>query len=104
MKLCMLFLTCANEIEAETIAQTLLDKKLIVCVKKLPVQSAFLWKGVKDSAKEVLLILDSVEEFFEEIQQEVKKLHSYKTFVLFSTPITQTTSGVREWFDKELQK
>ena len=103
MKMCVLYLTCANEKEADTISLKLLEKRLVICVKKFPVSSSFLWKGKINSSKEVMLIMDSVEEKFEQVKKEVAKLHSYKAFVLFSTPVTQTTQEVKDWIKQELE-
>ena len=103
MQMSVLLLTCANEKEADKIANKLLEKKLIVCVKKTPVSSSFLWKNKIKSSKEVLLIMDSVIENFEKINAEVKKLHSYKTFVLTSLLVSQTTEEVENWVKKELE-
>lgn len=102
MKICVLFLTCANSKEADTISKTLLEKRLIFCAKRFPVSSSFLWKGKLDYAGEVLLVMDSIEENYKKVEQEVAKIHSYKTFVLLSSPVTQTTKKVRDWVRKEL--
>ncbi len=103
MKICILFLSCANNKEAEKISKTLLEKKLIICVKKFPVSSSFLWKGKVDNTNEVLLIMDSIDENFNRIKKEVAKLHSYKAFVLFSSPVTHTTKEVEKWIKQELE-
>ena len=46
--------------------------------------------------------MDSIEENFGKIEQEVAKIHSYKTFVLLSSPVTQTTKEVQAWIRQEL--
>ena len=104
MRICILYLTCVSSEEADKISRILLEKKLIVCAKRFPVESSFLWEGKIDKAEEVLLIMDSIEENFERIKKEVAKIHSYKTFVLFSTPVNQTTDEVNHWMKKELKK
>lgn len=104
MKIILLFLTCANEKEADAIAQTLLEKRLIVCAKKLPISSSFLWKGSISAGDEVLLIMDTVDENFDAIEQEVRKLHSYETPVLLSVPVSRGSKGVEEWMEEELER
>lgn len=104
MKICVLFLTCAKVTEADKISKTLLEKRLIVCAKRFPVSSSFLWNGKIDNADEVLLVMDSIEENFEKVRIEVAKIHSYKTFVLLSSPVTQTTKEARDWMGQELVK
>ena len=64
MKPNILFLTCTDSEEAEKISVTLLKKRLVVCIKKIPISSSYLYKGKIESADEVLLIMDSIEENF----------------------------------------
>ncbi|MBI3620441.1 divalent-cation tolerance protein CutA [Candidatus Roizmanbacteria bacterium] len=102
--ICILFLTCANDKEAEKISKSLLEKRLVFCIKKSSVFSSFLWKGKIDQASEVLLIMDSLEGNFEKVENEVARLHSYETFVLLSTSVSQTTTGVKDWIKNEFTK
>lgn len=102
MQLCILFLTCADDAEADRISKSLLEKRLVFCIKKSSVSSSFLWKGKIDHSNEVLLIMDSLKDNFERVKNEVAKLHSYETFVLVSTPVSKTTKGVQDWVKKEL--
>jgi len=104
MKPSLLFLTCANDKEAEKIARTLLAKKLVICTKRFPVSSSYLWKGKTNSANEVMLVMESIEKNFPKIEKEVAKIHSYKTFVLLSSPVTKTTQKVKTWIKQELEK
>lgn len=104
MKLSILFLTCANNKEADKITTTLLEKKLVFCIKKQPVSSSFLWKGKINTSNEVLLIMDTLENNFKRIDKEVSKLHSYDTYVLIAVPVTQTTKNVENWVKDELVK
>jgi len=103
MKMAIFILTCADKKEADKIGNVLLKKKLIACAKEFPVSSSFWWKGKIDNAQEVILMMDSIEENFEKVNKEVKKLHSYETFVLFSLPVGQITKGVEDWLKKELK-
>lgn len=103
MQMNVLLLTCTDTKEADKIVNSLLKKKLIVCAKKTPVSSSFLWKNKIDASNEILLVMDSVIENFEKINSEVKKLHSYKTFVLTSIKVDKTTKEVKDWINKELK-
>ncbi|OGF99969.1 hypothetical protein A2Y99_01430 [Candidatus Gottesmanbacteria bacterium RBG_13_37_7] len=103
-QICLLLLTCVDSKEADCISTILLEKKLIVCVKRFPVSSSFLWKGKIEKTNEVLLIMDSKEENFERVEKEVAKIHSYDSFVLISTPVTHTTDKVKDWMKEELVK
>lgn len=100
----LLFLTCANKTEAEKIAKTLLDKKLIICAKITDrINSHFLWKGITENAEETLLMMDSHESKFDDIEKTVKELHSYELFNLTALNITQMSRGVKNWLEEDLK-
>ena len=102
MNLITLFLTCTNEQEAKKISKKLLEAKLAVCIRRTNVSSNFIWKGKIDHAQEVLLIIESIQEKFDEIEAVIKPLHSYETFVLSSYPIAKTSAGVQEWVKESI--
>lgn len=97
MKLNVLFLSCANDKEADAITTTLLEEKLAFCIKKQPVSSSFLWKGKIENSKETLLIIESLEKDFNKINQKVASLHSYDTYVLVAVRVNKTTKKVERW-------
>lgn len=102
MKMSLFYLTCADDWEADRISKVLLDKKLIICAKKLPVDSSFLWKGKLNNLDETLMIMDSIEENFDKVNKEIRKLHSYETYVLLTIPVSKTTKEVKDWMKEEL--
>lgn len=101
--LCQLWLTCANEKEADKITNTLLVKHLVACVHKVPISSEFHWRGKISSSKEVLLQMDSRNDLFDEVEAEVAKLHSYDTFVLEAVLVTRISKNAEQWLHKELK-
>ena len=103
MKILILFLTCANQAEANTISHVLLEKRLVACVKMLPVTSQFLWQESVDNANEILLIMDTVDTQFERIEQEIRKVHSYQTFVLTAIEVIKSSAGVLQWVQETLK-
>jgi periplasmic divalent cation tolerance protein len=98
----ILYLTCAGNQEADKIIKALLNKKLIACAKKSSISSSYLWKGKTESSEEILVLMESVEENFDKVNEEVKKLHSYETFVLYSVPV-KTTPEVEKWIKEEME-
>ncbi len=100
---CQLWLSCDGKREASQISDVLLQKKLIACAKQIPVSLQFNWQGKINKSNEVLLIMESREDLFDEIEREVAKLHSYKTFVLEATPISKISKKAASWLKKELK-
>ena len=103
MKIIQLFLTCPNQAEAHGIATLLLEKRLVACVKMMPITAQFLWQGVIESSNEILMIMESEDSKFDAIEQEVRNVHSYETFVLTATQVVKASSGVAKWIQESIQ-
>lgn len=102
MKLITLFLTCGDREEAQKIAAALLDKKLTACVRLSDVNSTYWWKEKLENSSEVLLMMESVDTKFDEIETTVRRLHSYEKFVLEAVPVLKSSKGVEEWVKESL--
>src|SRR5262245_5494894 len=96
------YLTCANVAEAGTIANALLEAKLVACVRQSAVKSSYWWDGKINHDDEVLLMMESVAEKFDDIEALVTKLHSYDEYVLTMVMVAKTTPGVKKWLDQTL--
>ncbi len=99
----ILYLVCANENEADRIAEALLEQKLIACAKKFETKSIFRWQGKIKRAEEVVLLLETEGRLFDEIESEIAKIHSHKTFVLASINTERTSRGISAWLEDELR-
>ena len=102
MKPCLLFISCKNIKEADKISIHLLKLKLIVCAKKISINSNYLWENKIESDSEILLIMDSIEENFEMIDKEVKKIHSYQTYNLLMTRVNKINNKSLKWLQDNL--
>ena len=57
MKPCLIYITTSGANEAESIARTLLEKRLIACANILPAATSFYyWEGRLEKADEAVLI------------------------------------------------
>jgi|JI6StandDraft_1071083.scaffolds.fasta_scaffold148774_3 periplasmic divalent cation tolerance protein len=99
----ILYLTCADKNEAETIRMALLEAKLIACARRSSVHSSYWWGGKINHDDEILLTMESVEEKFDDIEAVVTELHSYDEYVLTAVPVLRTTPGVLRWLKDSLE-
>lgn len=100
---CQLILACRDEAEASAIARALLDQKLIACSRQIATKSQFIWKGEVEKADDVILVMESREDLFDEIEKIITKLHSYDTPVLTATPITKISKKAQKWLNNTLK-
>ncbi len=98
----VLFITCKDTSEAETISESLVQQHLIACGNILPgVNSIFQWLGNVEHESEVLLIAKSRRSVFHQIVEEVRKLHSYETPEIIALPIVEGSKEYLDWLAEE---
>jgi periplasmic divalent cation tolerance protein len=95
--------TCGSAKEADAIARRLVEKRLAACVNLLPgAKSIYHWKGEVEESAEVMLVIKSSRELFDELRVELEKVHSYEVPELIALPIVDGSEQYLEWIDREL--
>ena len=91
--------TCKNQAEADTIAATLLQQRLIACANSFPVRSAYRWQGKIKRSREVMMIIKTHSTQARKVKQIIFKLHSYQ--LPFITILNkQSTPEAEAWVRK----
>ena len=98
----VIFVTASSEEEAEKIAQSLVEKRLVACVNIIKdVQSVFRWKGKILDEKELLLIIKTRKKLYKNVEEEVKNLHAYEVPEIIALPIISGSKDYLYWIDSE---
>jgi periplasmic divalent cation tolerance protein len=96
--------TTPSKIEAEKIAKTLLEERLIACANIIgPVQSLFWWQGKIDEAQEHLILMKTRKDLFSKLSEKVKALHSYQVPEIIAMPIVEGFKPYLEWLESSLK-
>lgn len=99
----LIMVTTSSREEAEKIATTLLERKLIACANILgPVSSRFWWQGKIDSAEEYMIFMKTKRELFDQVADNVKQLHSYEVPEIIALPIVEGAKPYLEWINSNL--
>ena len=98
----IVLVTVPDQETGELIANTLLEKKLVACVNFLsPIISFFSWQGEIDRDDEVLLILKSRADLFENhLIPAVEAVHPYKVPEIIALPILMGSVNYLSWIDE----
>lgn len=92
------FMTAANREEAARLAEMLVGARLAACVQILPeIESVYRWKGKVERQREVLLIAKTTALKFEELEREVRAIHSYATPEIVALPIVAGSAPYLQW-------
>jgi len=103
VSLIFVYITNPNKKEAKSIAKYLLSKKLIACVNIYSnINSLYPWKGKLADETEVILIAKTIDKNYQEIKQEVKKIHSYTIPCIMKIPV-EANKEYADWLKSELR-
>jgi periplasmic divalent cation tolerance protein len=98
MNAIVVFMTAENKTEAEKIAKILVEKRLAACVQILPeITSFYRWQGDVQQDNEVLLLVKTIEENFEMLEQIVRENHSYQTPEIVAVPASGISVPYYQW-------
>jgi periplasmic divalent cation tolerance protein len=102
----IVYITCANQAEAEEIAGRLLSKKLCGCVNILPgAASIYFWpenSQTIEKSSECILFAKTFEDKFEEIEKEVGKMHTYEIPCIIGIPALYASARYEEWLKRAM--
>lgn len=99
----VVFMTAANGEEAARLADMLVGAHLAACVQILPeMESVYRWQGKIERQPEILLLAKTTKAKFEELEREVRALHSYETPEIVAVPVVAGSASYLEWLGSVL--
>ena len=101
----LVYMTAADEAEAERIAEDLVQRRLAACVNMPgPIRSVYLWQGEVCRNREIPLIAKTTEARFDELAARVRELHSYETPCIVALPIERGDPAFLDWIAEVTEK
>ncbi len=98
----VLFITTADDEEAQLISRVLLEQRKAACVNIVPrVNSLFWWQGNIEKAEESLLVVKTRAKLLDEIIQLVKEIHSSDVPEIIALPIVGGSKDYLKWVGEE---
>lgn len=102
----IVLVTCPSVALARKIARAVVEKRLAACVNVVlsPVESVYTWNGKVERAREYLLVMKTTATVLAELENEVKRLHSYDVPEFIALPITEGTDKYLSWLGESVAK
>jgi len=102
MSVIIVYMTAKDKEEAKSIAKALLVKKLIACANIFEgVTSIYEWNGEVCEEGEAVAIFKTKEPLFEELKEEVLKLHSYENPALIAIKADNGSEQFFSWIERQ---
>jgi periplasmic divalent cation tolerance protein len=94
----VVLITAGSVDEGLKIAHALVEERLAACVNVIsPIESIYRWQGQVHEDREVLLIVKTTAEAFDQLTAKVKALHSYQVPEIIALPIVAGSQDYLSW-------
>jgi periplasmic divalent cation tolerance protein len=101
----IVYCTVANTETAKSIARTIVEKKLAACCNIIPaVNSIYCWKGEIEESEEVLMLIKTTQRKYEQLEKEIKMIHSYSVPEIIATRLETGSSAYIDWIIESVDK
>ncbi len=90
--------TCPDNTVAQTLAKTLVEKRLAACVNiSSAIQSVYYWQGDVHQDNEVLMMIKSTLQAWEKLEQTLLELHPYDVPEIIALPVMAGSKDYLNW-------
>jgi len=96
-KIVIVFVTCGSAEDASKLSEILVQAHLAACVNISSVRSVFEWRGKIENQDEWLMIIKAPKVNFAQIEETVKKHHSYSLPEIISVDIDDSSADYAKW-------
>lgn len=97
----VLLCTTGSGEEAGRIAESLVGSRLAACVNIIPsIRSIYWWNNAVTQDTEVLMLIKTEASRIPEVEQVIRKLHSYQVPELISLPIEYGLPEYLKWLEE----
>lgn len=102
----VVLITVPSKDMGKQIARTLLEQKLAACVNIIsPIDSMYIWEGKICTDEEVLLVVKSRAELFEnQLVPAIQAIHTYQVPEIIAFPIKMGAKSYLDWIEAVIKR
>lgn len=95
----MIMTTIDDEAAAAALAREIVEHGLGACVQIVTVRSVFMWEGAVDDTPELLLLVKTRADRYDELEAFIREHHSYDVPEILQVPIVRGFAPYLAWMD-----
>lgn len=100
-KCCIITTACNKKEIADKIINSLLEKRLVSVCQVFNMQSTYWWEDKIVSEPELFIQMKTKKELFNEVKEEILKLHDYDICEIASYDIEEGSTSFLNWLEYE---
>ena len=93
--------TAIDDIDiAKQITKSLLEKRLVSSVQQKEISSSYWWNNQIETSHEYLLEMKTKESLYKEVEQEIRKLHTYEIPEIYAEEVKEGLPEYFKWIEE----
>lgn len=85
---------------AKQITKSLLEKRLVSSVQQKEISSSYWWNNQIETSQEYLLEMKTKESLYKEVEQEIRKLHTYEIPEIYAEEVKEGLPEYFKWIEE----
>jgi len=99
----MVYITVADVVEAEALAESLVSRRVAACVNILgETRSVYEWQGKVEKSTEIAMIAKTTQSHYAALEKEVKDMHTYECPCIVAWPLTAGYIPFMTWVQDQV--
>jgi periplasmic divalent cation tolerance protein len=94
--------TLGSRAEAETMARTLVERRLAACAQISEITSLYRWKGAVHQEPEFRLLLKTTGALYPVVEQAIRELHSYELPAIHAFALEHVLPAYAAWIEENV--
>ncbi|MEK9194343.1 MAG: divalent-cation tolerance protein CutA [Patescibacteria group bacterium] len=97
-----IYTTCKDVIQAKELGKKIIKARVAVCVNIWPIESVYLWENDLKEENEAVLMIKTNEPKMAEIEEFLRKHHTYSTPFIGGVHIDRINHEYKEWATQQI--
>jgi periplasmic divalent cation tolerance protein len=102
MKYLAVFTTVGSLPQAQSMARSLVQRKLAACAQISEIESFYSWDGALHNDKEYRLLLKTTSDAYPALEAAIRELHTYALPAIHAVAFEQVYVDYAEWIDSNI--
>jgi periplasmic divalent cation tolerance protein len=101
MSVIAVFTTVATREQARTLAEQLVERRLVACAQISEIESYYRWQGAVQHEPECRLLLKTTAAAYAAVEDAIRELHPYDLPAIHAVAFEQAFAPYADWVERE---
>ena len=101
---CVVLTTTNCEENKQALVHGILSNHLAACIQTMPIESHYMWQGKSCNDVEILLVIKTTTDCYQELESLIVKIHNYEVPQVVQLPFSEGYNPYLAWLDENTRR